>query len=225
MSAVLSVALSATAEGFINLPHETHTIGITKGEAVVITSVMDADQDAAWPAYTLQGRMRNVGWRPGAVLIGPGEITSTTNRSIVNYARFTAPYIHWLSWSNNFDVGYVEKHQISVPAGKTLRLLGALENNSIDIWTTQPGTTNRVCLVRRDLSPIQDPTAALDLPGPIQLELTTQSCCAFRLYYFIEDAGELALEKSPDLVKWSPLLVWPLESVETNAFYRLRITK
>lgn len=212
---------SATGESFINLPGETNRFNIPTNEAVIFTAVRDAHIETNWPEYHFGGLERRALWRKGAILLGPAEV-QTTNKCIVHFERFSAPHLHPLIWTNYWTNDIV--YEVSVPAGRTFRLLGSLDNSGVEVRAARPGNTNFVDLLASPfIQPPVDPLEPLDLPGPLELKLSTPSSWALRFYYFLEDAPELDLviEKSLDLSTWSPAVV---RASAPKAFYRLRIS-
>lgn len=231
--ALIFSAASLEAEGFVNLPGETNEIAIGKGEAIVITSVFDAEADN-WPQYFHDGLTNWSGLRPGAIFLGPGQLL-TTNKCTVSYTRFAAPYLRILVWTNYYWTNEVT-FPISVPAGKTFRLLGQTDNGRVEIRAARPGSTNFFDFI----GPSFDQAQSLELIGPLELLISSLGCCNFRLWYFVEDAAqaaaagylvgpagahEIAVEKSQDLKAWSPAMIGLAPGSDPQAFYRLRITK
>lgn len=224
LTAILLSGVCAFGESFINLPGETAQFAIATNEAVIFTCIRDAHIDTTWPEYDFGGLGKRVLWREGAILPGPAKVL-TTNKCIVQFERFSAPHLRPLIWTNYWTNDIV--YDVSVPADRTFRLLGNLDNSAeVLVRAARPGKTNFIDLLASPF--VQPPRGAvepLDLPGPIELKLSVPYCWdALRFYYFLEDAPELDLvvEKSLDLSTWSPVSV---RSADPRAFYRLRISK
>lgn len=215
-------------EGFVNFPGETSTILVATNEAIILTSTI-ADMSNYWPLYRGRGQEFNFRLGKGAIYSGPCELSITTKCSIA-FERFSAPQIQTILLTNIFmrtnhpsGERILPRITIPVPAGKVLTVLPFYDGF---IYGSKPGETNAQFLYGPP--PADDPKQMdpLQFLGPIDLQFESLPSWA-PLTYSIENAQQarITTEISGDLNQWIPIWSRHVPFSDTNAFFRLLISR